>query len=223
MMQSEEIRMLRPAVWRCCGCSICRTASIPCSISPVAPTCLSRRSMPPRVCSRTRGCSFPPLEKRRSRTGRLRVNTAREIRPGLILSGNDCDWQRPWDGEGRIIMAEAACGRGLVKGGDEVTHFGVDGKRLEAVRVSLGNIELAAILGGEFEAPPLFESGRSRTDVDDDIENSAFRALDNLHLAMRRRLEMHAAEGSPARRNKTGCAERNSSPSRVWRILSRKT
>ncbi len=117
-------------------------------------------------------------------------------RPRPVLLRDDADRQRPGDAEDRVVVTHAAFGAGGIGVGDRVEHVGLVGERLEAVREADRDVERAAILGGELEALPLQVGGGGGAQVDDDVEHRARDAAHELDLAVRRRLEVHAADGA---------------------------
>src|SRR5690606_3813882 len=68
---------------------------------------------------------------------------------------------------------------------------------LKPVSKPLRHVELSPILRGELEALPLAIARGSGPQIDDHVPDRPLEAAHDLHLAMRRTLEVHAAQGPP--------------------------
>jgi hypothetical protein len=125
---------------------------------------------------------------------------ARELRPkprvgrvpGRTLRGR----QGPRDPKTWIQGVDPALGVGVVCSRVQIKHLAIFGHGLEAVRKPLGNDECSLVLGTEALGMPLEQRRRASTKVDGHIEDFAAQACNELHLSMRRTLEMHAAENA---------------------------
>ena len=101
--------------------------------------------------------------------------------------------------EPRVVGGETALGVGRVELADEVARLGPVDQRLVAVGEPLRHVEGASVLLVEADGDVLEIRGALRPEVDDDVDDRAARAPDDLGLGRRRELEVHSAEGA-------GCA-----------------
>lgn len=100
------------------------------------------------------------------------------------------------DLERRIIPAEAAGEIGRKEFRHLVKHLAIVHEALKAMGEAAGNVELAAVFGRQFKALPLAKGRRIGAHVDQDVENFADGAADQLDFGFWLRLEVEAADGA---------------------------
>lgn len=82
-----------------------------------------------------------------------------------------------------------------------VEHFDIVSQRLETVGEALRHQKGAAVFGGEALAVPVEEGWGAPAQIHDYIPDLSANATDELHVGMRRVLEVHPADGAT-----TGCS-----------------
>src|SRR5205823_1346908 len=85
---------------------------------------------------------------------------------------------------------------GAVEFRHQVVQFGVIGQRLEAVREAARDVEHAAAGGAQLGGRPAGEGRRAGPQVHDDVVGGPESAADQLVLAERLGLVVHAAQGA---------------------------
>jgi len=103
---------------------------------------------------------------------------------------------RPGNRQIRIVPAQAVVGCRRIGDRDQVEDLGRVRQRLEPVREADRNIELPTPGRIEFDPMPVPEGRRAGADIDDDIEDGAGGHPHQLGLAVRRPLQMQAAQGA---------------------------
>src|SRR5262245_36405200 len=93
--------------------------------------------------------------------------------------------QRPRQPEAGVVVAQPALGLGFVELTDLVAGLGRVLEHLVAVRKPLGHVEGAVVVGGELDLDVLEIGGALRPEVDDDVEDRAPSAPDQLGLGGR--------------------------------------
>src|SRR5262249_6987833 len=119
-----------------------------------------------------------------------------ERRPAPVTWGNHRHRERPLDRQARIVVQEAALRLGVVRSAHLVRNLSPILKNLVAVSETLRNVQRAPVFVVETDGVALEEGRRLRAEVDDDVEDRAARAADELHLRVRRELKMHASDRS---------------------------
>src|SRR5262249_3256409 len=102
------------------------------------------------------------------------------VRPGFVRVGDQTHGQRPVDTESRVVETKAPGGIGCVGYASKVFDFGIVGECLVAVSAAFRNVQHGMIVGSQFETGPMLVRCGVRTQIDDNIEDSASSAANGL-------------------------------------------
>src|SRR6266436_8868270 len=126
------------------------------------------------------------------------LDAVRVIGPLSVLLGHDGDLARPDDAELRIVVPDSGRGLGMIELGRVVVNLRVVLEGEVALRTAFRDVQHLPVTRSELHAEPAPVSGRVGPQVDDDVENGAGCAADDLHLDVRWCLEVESSERSPA-------------------------
>ena len=114
--------------------------------------------------------------------------------PLRVLLRDHRDGQRPFESEPRVVVGEPAFGLGGVELAHLVARLRLVDEGLVAVREPLRHVQRAAVVLVQLDARCSEVCRALGPQVDDDVDDRAARAADDLRLGLRRILEMHAAQ-----------------------------